>query len=44
MTTFLAIMGLALLFVLFGLFRPGAGRGCGNCSCDAGTCEREESA
>ncbi len=44
MTTFLAIVGLALLFVLFGMFRPWRRGSCGNCACDEGTCEREESA
>jgi hypothetical protein len=42
MTTFLAIAGLALLFVVFGAFRPGAKGTCGDCSCAEGTCQLEE--
>jgi hypothetical protein len=38
MTTVLAIAGLAVLFVVFGTFRPGAGTRCGDCSCSDGTC------
>jgi len=41
-TTILAIGGLAALFVVFGVFRLGAKSGCGDCSCDAGTCDLED--
>ncbi len=42
MTTFLAIAGFAALFVVFGLFRLAGKGGCGDCSCDAGTCRLED--
>ncbi|MDP2482472.1 MAG: hypothetical protein Q8W45_04235 [Candidatus Palauibacterales bacterium] len=42
MTTVLAVAGFAALFVAFGLFRPGAKTGCGNCSCTGGTCRLED--
>jgi hypothetical protein len=42
MTTFLAIAGLAALFVVFGLFRPGVRGACGGCSCEADSCQLKE--
>jgi len=43
--TILAIAGLAALFVVFGVFRPGARRsGCGNCSCEGDSCRLEDEA
>ena len=43
MTTVWSILGLAALFVAFGLLRPGAGRGCGGdcggaCGLEPGAC------
>ena len=42
MNTFLAIAGLAALFVVFGAFRLGAKGGCGNCSCEGNSCQHED--
>ena len=42
MTTFLAIAGLAVLFVVFGLFRPGVKGGCGSCSCEGDPCQLDD--
>ena len=42
MTTLLAIAGLAALFVVFGLFRPGVRGGCGSCSCEGDSCRLED--
>ena len=42
MTTVLAIAGLAALFVVFGIFRPGVKGGCGNCSCEGNSCQLED--
>ena len=42
MTTLLAILGLAALFVVFGVFRLAGHGGCGDCSCDEGTCRPDE--
>lgn len=42
MTTFLAIGGLALLFVIFGVFRPGVKGGCGSCACEGDSCRLED--
>ena len=42
MTTFLAIAGLAVLFVVLGLFRPGVKGGCGSCSCEGDSCRLDE--
>jgi len=42
MTTVLAIAGLAALFVVFGLSRPGVRGGCGNCSCEGDSCRLED--
>ena len=44
MTTFLAIVGLAALFVVFGLFRPGVKDGCGSCSCEGDSCKLDDEA
>lgn len=44
MTTALAVIGFAVLFVSFGLFRPGDGTRCGDCSCSQGTCRLDEEA
>jgi len=41
-TTILALAGFAALFVVFGVFRPGAKKGCGSCSCSEGTCQIED--
>lgn len=39
----LAVAGLAALFVVFGLFRPGVkGGGCGNCSCEGDACQQKD--
>jgi len=42
MTTFFAIAGLAALFVVFGLFRPGVNGGCGSCSCEGDACRLDD--
>jgi hypothetical protein len=42
MTTLLAIAGLAALFVVFGLLRPGVKGGCGNCSCEEDSCRLDD--
>jgi hypothetical protein len=42
MTTILAIAGLAALFVVFGLFRPGVRGGCGSCSCEGDSCQLDD--
>lgn len=41
MTTLMAVVGVAVLFVVFGLAQRGRLRGgCHNCSCHGPTCER----
>lgn len=42
MTTVLAIVGFAALFLVFGVFRPGAKRGCGSCSCEGDSCRLDD--
>ena len=42
MTTFLAIVGLAALFVVFGVFHPSVKGGCGNCSCEGDSCKFDD--
>jgi hypothetical protein len=41
-TTVLAIAGFAALFIVFGVFRPGAKGGCGNCSCEGDSCRLDD--
>lgn len=40
MTTVLAVLGFAALFVIFGVFHAGRG-GCSGCSCGDGACRKE---
>jgi len=41
-TTVLAIAGFAALFIVFGVFRPGAKGGCGSCSCEGDSCRLDD--